>query len=188
VSIVQIADTKVIKYLNLVINKLKNTRRGILTKISAGQPIVTAISPYKSITFHIQKRFGINPVVPMVWTGSGYGSVSVIIKRYKAVKKMLQGGWVHYICLSKRCKSNEYAFVDSPRYFIYLCRLFWTSCPPSCRALTLIHEALHIYFWPFLGDTGALANAYSYENFIKDIVFSKLFPNYLKLSIDLYLG
>jgi len=87
VSIIQIADTKAIKYLNLVINKLDSTRRGILTKISAGQPIVTAISPYKSITSHIQTRFGINPVVPMVWTGSGYGSVSVIIKIYKAVKK-----------------------------------------------------------------------------------------------------
>jgi len=174
VSIIQTADTKAIEYLDLVINKLESTRRGILTKISAGQPITTAISPYKSITSPIQTRFGINPRVPMVWTGSGYGSVSVIIKRYKAVKKMLQGGWVHYICLSKRYKSNVYAFVDSPRYFIYLCRLFWISCPPSCRALTLIHEALHIYFWPFLGDTGALANAYRYEDFIKDIVFSKL--------------
>jgi len=87
VSIIQTANTKAIEYLDLVINKLESTRRRILTKISAGQPIATAISPYAYITFHIQTRFGINPRVPTVWTGSGYESVSVIIKRYKAVKK-----------------------------------------------------------------------------------------------------
>lgn len=62
------------------------------------------------------------------------------------------------------------AYVTSPRYTIFLCNLWWNDMNSTERAITLIHEALHIYYWGLILDSGPpLRNVYYHTGKIREL-------------------
>jgi hypothetical protein len=67
-------------------------------------------------------------------------------------------------------KIKARAYVTSPRYIIFLCKLWWKDMDLTERAITLIHEALHIYYWGEILDSGPpMQNVYNYANLISKL-------------------
>ena len=175
VSTIQGADRRAIELLDDVIGKLYRTRRAIRRGAPIAPPTIA-----DCVARGLRQQFGLNPNSRRIWTSRGRRSVYIIIRRFRAARRILNGGWMKYTCLGPRrlrwrscsgpgcvstATSETDAFSCAGILRIWLCRPWWNRSLDE-KALTLIHEALHIYF-SNIGDTGRLANAYSYERFIR---------------------
>jgi hypothetical protein len=88
--------------------------------------------------------------------------------RYRGVARLLEGGRVRYRC---RC-GDETAWAESynhsasnPR--MWICRHFLDNNDATERALTLLHECLHILYG--LGHSGTMNNIFRYEELATDL-------------------
>jgi hypothetical protein len=176
VGAIQAADRRAIELLDDIIGELSGTRRAIRRGAPLAWPTVT-----DCVSRGLRQQFGLNPNRRRIWTSRGRRSVYIIIRRLRAARRILHTGWMKYTCLGPRrlrwrscsgpgcvhtATSETDAFSCAGIYRIWLCRPWWNSSLAE-RALTLIHEALHIYF-PHIGDRGRLANAHSYDRFIRN--------------------
>lgn len=173
VATIAAADKRAIELLDTVIEELEGARNDILNGEEIAWPTIADV-----VALGLRNRFKMNPDSRRVWTGRGAGTVYVLIKRYKAVRKILGGGWIRYTCLAPAkittstctgpaCQGGTRAVSCENLYRIFLCRPWWSD-PADEQATTLLHEGFHIYFG-FIGDTGNLGNAHCYEQFVYDL-------------------
>jgi hypothetical protein len=163
---IQKADERAIELLDTVIDELEGTRNDILSGEPVGWPTMS-----DAVALALRDRFRIDPGNPKVWRDRGVGTVYVLIRRYEAVRKILKGGWIRYICLGSPtdcCDPGTWACSSEGIYQIELCRPWWDSNSLDQRAATLLHEGCHIYFG-FIEDVGHLGNAFCYEQFVYDL-------------------
>ncbi len=160
------ANARAIELLDTVIDELEGTRNDILEGATIGWPTIS-----DATALALSNRFRIDPDSRRVWTGKGTGTVDVLIKRFRAVRKILNGGWIYYKCLGDLtdcCDPGTWACASEGVYQIELCRPWWDSSSLDEQAGTLLHESCHIYFG-FIDDVGHLGNANCYEQFVYDI-------------------
>ena len=163
---IEVADARAIQLLDNVIDELEGTRSSILKGAVIGWPTIS-----DATALALRNRFQIDPDSRRVWTATGAGTVDVLIKRFRAVRKILNGGWIRYTCLGDLtdcCDPGTWACASEGEYRIELCRPWWDSSSLDEQAGTLLHEGLHIYFG-FIEDVGHLGNANCYEQFAYDI-------------------
>ena len=173
VATIAASDKRAIELLDTIIEELEGARNDILNGEEIAWPTIADV-----VALELRNRFKMNPDSRRVWTGRGAGTVYVLIKRYKAVRKILDGGWIRYTCLAPAiittstctgpaCQGGTRAVSCENFYRIFLCRPWWSD-PADEQAMTLLHEGFHIYFG-FIGDTGNLGNAHCYEQFVYDL-------------------
>jgi hypothetical protein len=113
-----------------------------------------------------------------VWTGTGIGSVQLLIRRLRMVRNLLDGGGLRYTCLGGAnvtvgacsgpgCVGAVRAVSCDGTARLVLCAPFWGDSADD-QAGTLMHESFHIFFG-FVGDTGHEGNAHCYEQLIFDL-------------------
>lgn len=173
VGAIRAADARAIALLDTVLDTLETTRDRIVN----GAPIAwPAISDHLALS--LQNRFGLDPNSQEVWTGTSARSVHILIRRYRAARRLLTSGFMRYTCIGARrsssgpcvgdgCVGQTRAFTCPGVSRVSLCRPWWSD-PVDEQASTLVHEVLHIYF-PHLGDSGHLANAHCYDQFLFDL-------------------
>jgi len=162
VSVIQSAESRAIKLLDNVINELESTRSKILKGEPIARPTVSDV-----VDSSLKTRFKLKPNNRNIWIKTGAGTVCVLIKRFKAARKIFNtAGSTGYSCLGLKC-ADAWAYTYPPNYWIYLCRHWWDASLDH-QAGCLIHEALHIYY-KFIVDTGNLGNAECYEQLVLDL-------------------
>lgn len=173
VGTIRAADARAIAMIDTVLDTLEGSRDRIIGGAPIGWP---AISDHVALS--LQNRFGLDPNSEEVWTGRSARSVDVIIRRYRAARRLLSGGFLRYTCIGARnpppdpcvgpgCGGETRAFTCGGVSRISLCGPWWSDSLDD-QANTLVHEVLHIYF-PHIGDTGHLANAHCYDQFLFDL-------------------
>lgn len=108
----------------------------------------------------------------------------LIAVRILSAAKILDGGWIKYFCYGAtkycpECSKNPPAYHAcsswGKSYRICLGEGFWKKWKSGKpidldrMALTLLHEALHIYFGKTVGHSGWSGNANCYKRFIAEI-------------------
>ncbi|KAA3662474.1 MAG: DUF4157 domain-containing protein [Chloroflexi bacterium] len=175
VVIIQQADTRAIEMLNNVINELSHIR----ARIQGGEPPAwPLISDTLGIAMREHLRLDANDA--NVWTGSGPGTVELIIRWFTNVRNSLTSGRMNYTCLDPDCEADDWAAAIPGNSRIFLCRPFWrdTTNPLNGRALTLIHEAAHVFYG--LEDSGRGAgNAHCLEEFAADVNNIPIHPDFV---------
>lgn len=161
VGVLRSADARAIEMLTTTIDELSYVR----TRVRAGEdPSWPLISDAVARAMH--RRLRLDPSDPDVWTGTGPGTVELVIRWYSNVRTLLRSGGIRYTCLDPGCSPGDWAFVFVPSRRIRLCRRFWRDTRDN-RALTLVHEAAHLYYG--LADTGGgPGSAHCLEQFLAD--------------------
>jgi hypothetical protein len=177
VGVITAANTRAIELLDNAIDELQTTRNQIV----AGEPVAWPVISDATASA-LQNRFHIDANDRNVWTGRGEGTVDVVIRRLRGARQILNDGWMRYQCLGGAhvdfnfggvhcvgdgCTAGTRAVSCAGASKIVLCTPFWSD-PADDQASTLLHECFHIYF-SFIGDTGNLANAHCYEQFVSDL-------------------
>jgi hypothetical protein len=177
VGVITAANTRAIEMLNNAIDELQHTR----DQIVAGEPVAWPVVSDATASA-LQNRFHIDANDRNVWTGRGEGTVDVIIRRLRGARQILDDGAMRYQCLGGAninftfggvqcvgpgCGADTRAVSCAGASRLVLCTPFWSD-PADDQASTLMHECFHIYF-DFIGDTGNLANAHCYEQFVSDL-------------------
>jgi hypothetical protein len=156
---VQAADARAIELLDNAIEALASTQ----AQIRGGEPAAAGWPTISDrLGMALRDWFGVTPEDPELWTSSrhvtvrGVPTIALLLFRLRRVREVLAAGGVRYRCLDRppcppMSKPNEVvigavAFADSQEYRIYLCEGFWRFDSRDERALTLVHEAFHIYF------------------------------------------
>jgi hypothetical protein len=163
-GVIQAADIRAIQMLDNVINELTDIRR----RVQAGEPPAWPLIS-DALAASMRDRLRLDSTNVQVWTGTGPGTVEIIIRWFSNVRAILNSGRINYTCLDPDCDPDDWASAITGNARIFLCRLFWrdTFDPVNGRALTLIHEAAHIYYG--LEDSGSGAgNAHCLEQFMTD--------------------
>jgi hypothetical protein len=164
INAIKNADKRAIELLDDVIKGLQDIR----AKIIAGQVLALWVTIPIEIPEPLWYHFDIDYNNKKAWTGKGLGTVYLLIRRLRAVRSRLKGGWTGYTCLARRgrnaCDSESHAYAQTGKPHIYLCMPFWFSDVEE-RADTLIHETLHILY-DFMGHSGDWGNVNSYTEFI----------------------
>ncbi len=162
VAEIQQAANHAVRLLGDAIAVLVSTRNRIRQGEPAARPTVS-----DALARALQRRLRLNPHDRQVWIGSGPGTVEMAIRWYRNVRRILAGDWMRYNCLGPDCNNRFSAWTNVGEYRIRLCRSFWQSSVDA-RAVTLIHEASHIYYGT--EDRGrGLGSAYCMEQFICDL-------------------
>lgn len=162
VGVLQAADSRAITMLNNTINELTNIRNRVISGDPPAWPLIS-----DAIARGMRSRLRLNPDDPGVWTGTGPGTVELIIRWFTNIRNLLTSGAIRYTCLGNDCESGEWAYtLDGVPRRIHLCRPFWRDTQDN-QALTLIHETAHLYYG--LEDAGSGAgNANCLEEFMAD--------------------
>jgi Domain of unknown function (DUF4157) len=161
VGVLQTADTRAIEMLTNVIDELSDIRTQVQAGATPAWPLIS-----DEIARGMRQRLRLDPDNPLVWTGTGSGTVELIIRWYGNVRSLLTSGRMNYTCLDPDCDADDWAAAIPGTSRIFLCRLFWHDSVDN-RAFALIHEAAHVYYG--LEDTGGGAgNAHCLEQFIAD--------------------
>jgi len=192
VGAVQAADARAIELLDGAIEALAYTQEQIRggPPAAAGWPTIS-----DRLGVALRDSFGMVPEDSELWTSRRYVTNSGAptggrhVRAPVVVRDVLAGGVLRYRCLDRppcppMSKPDEMvigavAFGDPQEYRIYLCEGFWRFDSNDERALTLVHEAFHIYFdaprhagrnmWNpfcieiFVGDANGLALPEGYE-------------------------
>jgi len=109
----------------------------------------------------------------MKWIDFG----DLIATRLEDAAKILNGGWIKYNCIENAAHCPECASLSTywacssfkGKYVICLGKDFWEAWKSrdfDSLAITLLHEALHIYFRKTVAHSGRSGNAYCYERFV----------------------
>jgi hypothetical protein len=158
----QTAVTRALALLDDAIATLRHGRERIIGGAPAGWPTVS-----DAVGVSLRDRLRIDPDSAASWTGRGPRTVHHAIRWYRNIRRILGSDFMHYSCIDPACEAGDYASVFAGESRIYLCRLFWES-GVDLQAITLIHEASHIYY--DTEDSGrGMGSAYCLENFICDI-------------------
>lgn len=184
VSVIQAANSRAIELLDYVIRDLEEKRR----KIRAGKSTVDVVEDLPTRDA-LQRFFGMNADDRSMWTGSAAFSIRTLIRRLRGGRQILADGWMKYTCSGgpdfplgncrASCTPNDpksvRLAVTCPGHSrIVLCQPWW-RLNLNCRALVLLHEAIHIYFGhlpsgkPLIGDTGNFRNAHCYHRFVSEM-------------------
>ncbi len=168
VATIQAAANRAVELLDSVIERLENIRG----RIRAGDPPSWSVIT-DTIAEELRQRLRLDPSRRSTWTGRGPGTVELIIRRYRNIRKILAGDWLYYNCLGPNCPEpvcrgtvcwEASAWVNLGKSRIRLCPSFWQDTSDG-RAITLIHEASHIYY--FTRDSGrGPGSAYCLEQFV----------------------
>ncbi|MCP4119908.1 MAG: DUF4157 domain-containing protein [Desulfobacteraceae bacterium] len=173
---IRAADRRAIELLDDIIEELQSARR----QIRRGQPIdSTTLSD--CVGAQLRAQFNLNPEDRTIWTSHDARSVHTLIRRFQLTRRMLNRGFLRYVCLGPAnlttancpgysgpcCGAGVWACACPTTARIYLCQRWWNGADtsPDMRALTLIHETFHIYFHD-IADTGVWRNAHRYEQFV----------------------
>ena len=164
VGVIRAADTRAIELLDNVINTLTTIRASVQGGAAPARPLIS-----DALAQSMRTRLRMNATDRNVWTGRGPGTAELIIRWYTNTRRLLAGGSLWYTCISSECDPGTDAWVFVGRRRIYLCRRFWRNMNNDERALTLIHEATHIYYGTedFGGGPGS---AWCLEQFVSDIM------------------
>lgn len=166
------ADARAIEMLDNVIAELSNIR----ARVQAGEPPAWPLIG-DAVALALRNRLRLNAEDRNIWTRTGPGTVEIIIRWYTHVRATLNGGGVRYVCLGPTCTEGDWARTIPGMMRIRLCRLFWPASVDN-RALTLIHEAAHIYYG--LEDAGGGAgNAACLEQFMADMNNIEILPQFV---------
>ncbi len=158
VAAIQAAADRAVVLLDSVIERLENIRG----RIHAGEPPSRSVIT-DTIARELRQRLRLDPSRRRTWTERGPGTVEMIIRWYRNIRKILDGEWLYYNCLGPDCRDFD-AWTNLGERRIRLCRPFWNDGLDG-RAITLIHEASHIYY--FTRDSGrGPGSAYCLEQFI----------------------
>jgi len=122
------------------------------TRIAAGEATSVVDQPLADAMW---RRLRLRPRRRQTWLESGPGSVGLVLRWLRNLRRILDGG-LNYTCLGTECRAGDFALVvdhgphpvpltPHERYRIFLCERFWRAGEDD-RALTLIHEASHIYY------------------------------------------
>jgi Domain of unknown function (DUF4157) len=172
VPVIVAADARAIEMLDNTIAELSNIRAAV----QAGEPPAFPVIA-DAVATALRTRLRLNPEDPNVWTGSGPGTIEIIITWYTNIRNTLNSGRVRYICIGPTCTAGDWARTIPGVMRIRLCQPFWQGGLDD-RALTLIHETGHIYYG--LEDTGGGAgNAHCLEQFMADLNNVPILPNFI---------
>lgn len=174
----QTADQRAIGILDTAIDELTRGRREILGGALPAWPTIGDVTMQA-----LRDRLGLDPSDGRVWTGTGARTVLTVIRRLQGARRHLAEGWLRYQCLGSTtasshpgctgpdCSPGDWASTCSPSNLVVLCAPFWRPATRDERALTLVHEALHIFFGE-IGDVGVsrFATAGCYEQLVADLL------------------
>ncbi|MGD0567355.1 MAG: OmpA family protein [Candidatus Sulfotelmatobacter sp.] len=128
--------------------------------------------------------FGVAPEFVPPWRATLHGVIKwrdlgeLVAIRLRDIAKILDGGCIKYFCWGSpahcpECTSPQPTYFACSsflgRYLICLGAPFWQAWQLGDRVntdLTLLHEALHIYFRRTVAHTGRSGNAFCYESFV----------------------
>jgi hypothetical protein len=170
----QTADTRGMELLDATIATLTHGRTAVLRGAVPAWPTIGDVTAVA-----LRDRLGLDPEDPAVWTGTGARTVNTVIRRFQGARRHLVEGWLRYQCIGSPsvsshagcngpdCDGNTWASTCPPSNRVVLCEPFWNSTNDE-RALTLLHEAMHIFF-DAVGDTGRFGNAGCYEQLVADL-------------------
>lgn len=169
------ANARAIELLGNVIDELQATRDNIVAGADPSFPTVS-----DGVAQALQDRFHMDASDRNIWTRRGEGTIDVLIRRFRGARQILADGAMRYQCLGgaaitftggarcagPACTGGTRAVSCEGASLLVLCAPFWSDAADD-QAATLMHECFHIYFG-FIGDTGNLANAHCYEQFVSD--------------------
>jgi hypothetical protein len=162
------ADQRAIDVLTTAHDSLEYSR----TRIIAGEPPSWPVIS-DQVGVGLRRIMRINPESAAVWTGTGPGSVFMVMRRFEIVRGLLRSGTINYHCRSPAgacgvgcgapcCTPTANAASCFGIFHNFLCDPFWgRGRGPLARACTVMHEPFHMSF-NFVGDAGRLANAHCY--------------------------
>jgi len=160
---IQEADAKAIRFLDFAISKLRGER-----EIALNQSVDDVSS---MVSNALSSNLGIDPEDRSTWTGSGAGTVEMAIEWFENIKGQLESGNISYTCIGdpQECEPDKAVAYSIPgQQHIYLCEYWWNDAGTRLRALTLMHEVVHIYYrGPHPHNVGG---AEAWENFLDDLV------------------
>jgi len=167
------ANTRAVELMDNAIATLEFNRNAILAGAEPTSPTVG-----DATAAALQSRMRINPSNRAVWTGTGIGSVQLLIRRLRMVRNLLGGGWLSYTCIAPAaintatcagpaCGGATRAASCEGVSRLFLCTPFWADSADD-QAGTLMHESFHIYFG-FIDDVGHEGNAHCYEQLVFDL-------------------
>jgi hypothetical protein len=169
VDVITAAENRATRLLNAAIGDLAYT----MGRIRGGAP---AAWPTIGDTLASGLRLlGINPDHRAVWTGSGAGTVELVLERYRAVRAILGAGTVFYTCRGEGvlsvgtcryatgdvCQGGAQASTCGGQLFTALCDPFWAGAD-QWKARVILHEHFHAQSSVF-GHTGRADNIMCYE-------------------------
>ena len=176
VDTIRLADSFAIVLADSAIDRLTRLRQSAIQNLQSHNPLNNVIPA--CVANVLRNNFGLtNPFEERIWRGRGARTVHVIIRRLQAALRLLEGGWLRYTCIGPArlnftsgkilysdtcCTGGVLACAFAGITRIWLCRPWWHDSLTE-QALTLIHEALHIYF-SIVRDTTNFAAA---ENYIR---------------------
>ncbi|MFZ7127162.1 MAG: hypothetical protein ACOWWM_13495 [Desulfobacterales bacterium] len=177
---VQTADAMAIRFLDNAIAELAHGQ----ARVRSGEPPAWPTTS-DSLAAGLRNRFAIEAADPEVWTStsrhtrSGSPTVTLLLTRLRHTREVLAGGRIRYRCLERPpCPPMSlpgevvlgiWAAAEAGGDEIFLCEGFWRrETTDALRALTLIHEAFHVYFGGI--DQGRnMWNAHCIDQFIADL-------------------
>jgi hypothetical protein len=181
----QAADKHAIRMLDAVIKELRRNERLIrggakgdtytVTTSDGKIHTVTPIGVDIGLASQLSIKFGMNAYDKKIWTSrrhltrKGKPTVKLLLKRLESVRRILDGGWIRYICVGRLChKKGWRAYSYYKKYRIYFCPRLWrTMKQAEKRGLVLIHEAFHVYFGGTNRPTG-MWSAVAIHEFVGD--------------------
>lgn len=176
VGVITAANARAIELLDNVIGELQFTRDSIVAGAEAAFPTIS-----DGVALALANRFHMDANDRNIWTRRGEGTVDVLIRRFRGARQILNDGAMRYQCLGGAainftfggincagpgCGAQTRAVSCPGVSSLVLCAPFYGDSADD-QAGTLMHECFHIFFG-FIGDTGNLANAHCYEQFVLD--------------------
>lgn len=158
---IQAAATRASRLLDNTINELEGTRNRIIGGDPAAWPTIS-----DTVANSLRDHLRIDPEDRDSWTGTGPRTVHHALRWYRNVRSFLDSDAVNYTCIGPDCGSNV-AYVYPGRSRIYLCPPWWNDGIDE-QAVTLIHEAAHIYY--DTEDSGrGMGSSFCLETFICEV-------------------
>jgi hypothetical protein len=177
---VQAADARAIALLDNAIGELVRTQEQIRSGDEAAWPAIS-----DALAWSLRDRLGIDPENRELWTSRqrltprGVPTIALLLFRLNRVRETLAGGQIRYRCLDRppcppMSEPDEVvlggglAFAEQEQFRIILCEGFWRDDNVDNHALTLVHEAFHLYFGAPEHSGRNMWNPYCIELFVYD--------------------
>jgi hypothetical protein len=164
------ADREAIRLLGIAHDDLEHARDRIIAGDAAAWPTFgdrTALG--------LRRIFLMNPEDPAIWTGTGPGTVFILMRRLEIVRNLLRSGNILYNCRSSAgacgfgcggpcCTAGAFAASCDGIFHNFLCDPFWGQAFHG-QTNTVMHEPFHMSF-DFIADAGRTGNAHCYSRLV----------------------